>query len=65
MVKAIKATFRETRQNISTNEIEHAYIATTCTGDQHWVKRISTKKDNALKGVMKAHLEERSKQAIQ
>ena len=67
MAKAIKATLMETslniNLNISTDEIGHACVDTSGTGDQHWVKRICTKTDNDLKGVMKAHLEERSKQA--
>lgn len=68
MAKAIKASLMETslniNLNISTDEIVHACGDTSGTGDQHWVKRICTKTDNALKGVMKAHLEERSNRLV-
>ena len=60
MAKAIKATLMVTSLNINTDEIGYAYVD---AGDQHLVKRICTRTDNALKGVMKARLEERSKQA--
>jgi hypothetical protein len=67
MAKVIKETFTEacpgTNLNISTDEIVQTRFDTSSViGDLYRIKRICTKTDNALKCVMKAHLEERASQ---
>jgi len=65
LAKAIKETLIKTcpdaNLNINTDEIVQARVDTCVVmWDQYRVKRICTKTDNALKGVMKAHLKERT-----
>ncbi|KUO78489.1 MAG: hypothetical protein APF81_22040 [Desulfosporosinus sp. BRH_c37] len=61
MAKAITETCPGTTLNISTEKILQAHVNTSgVMKDKFRVRRICTKTDDALKSVMKAHLEERA-----
>ncbi|MCB8817949.1 hypothetical protein [Desulfosporosinus shakirovi] len=63
MAKAIKETETrpDTSLNIATDVIVQAHVDTNGVMEDHYeVKRICTKTDHALKGIMKAHLERRT-----
>ncbi|MCO1600677.1 hypothetical protein [Desulfosporosinus nitroreducens] len=61
MAKAIKETSPDTSLNIIKNGIVQAHVDTSgVIGDQYKVKRICTKTDHVLTGIMKAHLEKRT-----